>query len=100
MSLSFLTTAARRELVRLGRDDLALKALGKAALTFDGATMYVHLFPQPTWKRRYSQEVFVLAHADLVDLPAGLPGIRELIAEAKISLAESGAALARWLENH
>ncbi len=100
MTLPFLTTAARRELVRIGRDDLALKAVEKAALTFDGSEMYVHIFPRPTWRRRYSQEAFVLAHAELVDLPPGLAGIRELIADAKLSLAENGVALARWLENH
>ena len=99
MALHGLTTAVRRELVRTGRDDLARKAVDRVALTFDGATMYVHVFTQATWKRRLPGEVFVLAHADLVDLPEGLAGIRELIAEAKVSLSESGAALVRWLEN-
>ena len=100
MALRGLTNAARRELIRQGRDDLAVKAVGHIGLTFDGATLYVHLFPRQTWRKRMLGEAFVLAHADLIDLPWGLPGIRALLSEARTSLDESGPAMARWLENN
>jgi hypothetical protein len=99
MALRGLTAAVRRELVRLGRDDLARRAVDRVAFTYDGTTLYVHLFPQKTWRRRYPGEAFVLAHADRVDLAPGLAGIRELVAEARLSTAESGPAMVRWLEN-
>ena len=95
-----LTAAVRRELVRAGRDDLARRAVDRVGLTFDGATLYVHVFPRRSWRRRIPGEAFVLAHADIADLPPGLGGIRELLAEARTSLDESGPALIRWLDNN
>ena len=52
----------------------------------------------------YYQGILQQLHApsiilDLVNLPEGLAGIRELVDEARRSLAESGTALVRWLEN-
>jgi hypothetical protein len=94
-----LTAAVRRELVGAGRDDLATKALDRVGLTFDGTTLYVHLFPKKTWRRRIPGEAYVLAHADLVDLRPGLAGIRDLLSEARTWVGESGPVLARWLEN-
>ena len=99
MALPGLTTAVRRELVRAGRDDLALRAVERVGLTFDGTTLYVHLFPRATWRRRIPGEVYVLAHADLVDLPPGLEGFRELLSEARMYVGESGTTIARWLDN-
>lgn len=99
MALPALTAAVRRELASAGRDDLARRAVDHVGLTFDGDTLYVHLFPRRSWRRRRPGEAFVLAHADLVDLPPGLRGIRELVAEARVSVPESRDAMIRWLEN-
>ena len=99
MPLPSLTAALRRELVAAGRDDLALRAVDRVSLTFDGTTLYVHLFPKDDWRRRIRGEALVLAHADLEELPPGLTGIRQLLQEARRWVSENGERIARWLEN-
>lgn len=97
MALRFL----ERELRRLLEDHLRpdLLEAGEITLTDDGETVYVHLLPRPDWPLRAQGRAYVLAYEDYA--PPGsnvMYCYRWLIGEARTSLRENIADIARWLE--
>jgi hypothetical protein len=98
MALRFLERELRRELAQLGREDLIDAAVGSIGLTDDGGTIYVHLFPgEGSAKAR--GRAFVLAWQDYAEDPRQrLSCYRWLANEAKLSLRDNVAQIARWLE--
>ena len=98
MALRFLEAQLRRELAHLGREELMETAVGSIGLTDDGRTIYVHLFPgEGSAKAR--GRAFVLAWQDYAqDSSQRLDCYRWLIGEAKLTIRDSAAEIARWLE--
>ncbi len=97
MALLFLERHLRAELAGLGRPDLAQRAVGRVDLTDDGSTIYVHLFPRPGWPHKHPRQAYVLAWAEHEEIE-GLAGFRRLIEEARLSIGDNAASIARWLE--
>jgi hypothetical protein len=94
MALRFLERELRRLLAERGREELMDAEVGGIALTDDGGTIYVHLFP-----RHRQGRAFVLAWEDYT--PAGSERMhcyRWLVNEARTSLRENADKIARWLE--
>jgi hypothetical protein len=98
MALRFLERELRRELAELGREELMDAAVDSIGLTDDGATIYVHLFPGKGSSRAQGQ-AFVLAWQDYAEDPSQrLDCYRWLVREARLSLRDDAAKIARWLE--
>ncbi len=99
MALKFLEAHLRRELTRLGREELMDAAVGSIGLTDDGSTIYVHLFPRPGWPYKVQGQAFVLAWQDYTeDRSQRLECYRWLIGEARLSLLQNGEDVVRWLD--
>ena len=99
MALRFLERELRQLLVERGRPDLAEHAVGAVTFTDDGGTIYVHILPKEGWPHRAQGRAFVLAWEDYA--PEGsnrMHCYRWLIGEARTSLRENAADIARWLE--
>ena len=97
MALRFLERELRTLLAANDRPDL-LEA-GRIALTDDGATIYVHLMPQPDWPHRAQGRAFVLAWEDYAPPDSdAMYCYRWLIGEARTSLRENVGDIIRWLE--
>ena len=74
-------------------------AVGRIALTDDGGTIYVHLFPRQGWPHRAQGRAFVLAWQDYAENPSQrLDCYRWLIGEARLSLLDNVDGIVRWLE--
>ena len=98
MALRFLERQLRRELARLGREELMDAAVSGIGLTDDGATIYVHLFPSEGSARARGR-AFVLAWQDYAEDPTQrLDCYRWLVGEAKLNLRDSAGEIIRWLE--
>ena len=98
MALRFLERELRRELARLGREDLMETAVSHIGLTDDGATIYVHLVPGKGSARVVGQ-AFVLAWQDYAaDRSQRLDCYRWLISEARLSLRDNATKIVGWLE--
>lgn len=98
MTLRFLERELRRELAALGREKLMEAAVDGIGFTDDGSTIYVHLFPKEGSAKAQGR-AFVLAWQDYAPDPAQrLDCYRWLIGEARLSLRDSAAEIARWLE--
>ncbi len=99
MALRFLEVRLRRELAKLGHEELMDAAVGSIGLTDDGSTIYVHLFPHPGWPHKVRGQAYVLAWQDYAQDPSQrLDCYRWLIGEAKLSLLDNADGVARWLE--
>jgi hypothetical protein len=98
MALRFLERELRRELAKLGREELMETSVGSIGLTDDGGTIYVHLFPQVGSARAQGQ-AFVLAWQDYAeDRAQRLDCYRWLIGEARLELHDNVEEIVRWLE--
>ena len=99
MALPFLERLLREELSARGREELMEAAVGRIALTDDGGTIYVHLFPRQGWPHRAQGRAFVLAWQDYAQDPSQrLDCYRWLMQEAKLSLLDHVDDIVRWLE--
>ena len=98
MALRFLERELRRQLAGIGREDVVDSAVGGIGLTDDGGTIYVHLFPK-AGSAKAPGRAFVLAWHDYAADPSQrLDCYRWLIGEARLSLRDNPAKIARWLE--
>ena len=97
MALPFLEQMLAAELASQGRSDLMEKAVGRVALTDDGATIYVHLFPRKDWPHRLPGRAYVLSWHDYTDVQK-MDCLRWLIREAKLNLHDHAKDIVRWLE--
>lgn len=98
MALRFLQRELRRRLAEIGREELMTSAVGRIGLTDDGGTIYVHLFPREGAAKAQGR-AFVLAWHDYAeDRSQRLDCYRWLMGEAKLSLSDNAAKIARWLE--
>ncbi len=97
MALRFLERELRTLLAANDRPDL-LEA-GRIALTDDGATIYVHLLPQPDWPRKAQGLAFVLSYEDYAPPGSDVTYCyRWLVSEARTSLRENMGDVIRWLD--
>jgi hypothetical protein len=97
MALHFLERLLEQELARRGREDLAVRAVDRIALTDDGGTSYVHLFPRADWAGKAPGRAFVLAWHDHTEVQR-LDCYRWLVAETKLNLRDHATDIVRWLE--
>ena len=98
MALRFLERELRQGLSGIGREELMESAVGRIGLTDDGGTIYVHLFPG-AGSAKAEGRAFVLAWHDYAeDASQRLDCYRWLIGEARLSLRDDAAEIARWLE--
>ncbi len=98
MALPFLERELRRELAKLGREELMEAAVSGIGLTDDGSTIYVHLFPKEGSAKAQGR-AFVLAWQDYAEDPSQrLDCYRWLIGEAKLDLRDNVGKIVRWLE--
>ena len=97
MSLKRIERELRRELVRVGRADLADLALDGVRFTDDGGTVYVHVFARPEWHKVRAGDALVLASADHPDLQT-CGQWREFLEEARLYLHDELVRVLRWFE--
>lgn len=97
MSLHRIERELREELGRLGRADLAERALAGVRFTDDGGTVYVHVLARPDWAPVRPGDALVLANADHPDLRTCAQW-REFLEEARLYLHDELGRVLRWLE--
>jgi hypothetical protein len=99
MALRFLERELGRLLASHGRPELGEQAVGAVTFTDDGGTIYVHILPKAGWPHRAQGRAFVLAWEDYA--PEGSRRMycyRWLVNEARTSMRDNVAEIARWLE--
>lgn len=97
MSLRRIERELRAELARIGRADLAERALAGVRFTDDGGTIYVHILARPDWPAVQPGDALVLANADHAELSTCTQW-RVFLEEARLYLYDELDRVVRWLE--
>ncbi len=92
-----LESDLRLMLGEAGRPDLAREALGRVAITDDGAAYYIHVLPQATWRRLAPGRAYVLAWADH-EAVGSLADCKEFVREGRRALRDRLEDIIRWLD--
>ena len=96
MALPFLEREMRELLREAGYEDLAATAIDRIALTDDGSTVYVHLWPRIAVTGHHPGQAFPLSWRDYEELQS-LADYRQLMQEARYRMLDDLNQIIRWL---